>query len=102
MRDDDYYILTLAAIARELDFRKTNRAAVHLAAGLPLTWVGEQKEAFKAYLLRNSTADYIYRGHEYHWSLQARMYSPKALRRWQDSFGTSQVSICFATSATAR
>lgn len=66
MRDDDYYILTLAAIARELDFRKTNRAAVHLAAGLPLTWVGEQKEAFKAYLLRNSTADYIYRGHEYH------------------------------------
>jgi plasmid segregation protein ParM len=39
MTDSDYYILTLAAIARELRIRKLTSASVHLAAGLPLTWV---------------------------------------------------------------
>ena len=41
--DQDYYILTLAAIARELRFRGTTTARVYLAAGLPLTWVSEQR-----------------------------------------------------------
>lgn len=66
MLDDDYYILTLAAIARELDARGMSNASVHLAAGLPLTWVGKQKEAFRAYLLRNPAADFTFRGKEYH------------------------------------
>ena len=46
--DQDYYILTLAAIARELRFRGMTSARVYLAAGLPLTWVSEQRETFKA------------------------------------------------------
>ena len=33
------FVLTLAAIARELDGKGMNRATVHIAAGLPLTWV---------------------------------------------------------------
>ena len=37
MADSDYYILTLAAIGRELNIRKQTSARVHLAAGLPLT-----------------------------------------------------------------
>ena len=42
--DQDYYILTLAAIARELRFRGVTTARIFLAAGLPLTWVSEQKD----------------------------------------------------------
>lgn len=37
MTDSDYYILTLAAIARELDIRHLTSARVYLEAGLPLT-----------------------------------------------------------------
>ena len=48
MTDSDYYILTLAAIGRELNIRHLSSARVHLAAGLPLTWVSEQKDAFRA------------------------------------------------------
>ena len=66
MTDGDYYILTLAAIARELNIRKQTSARVHLAAGLPLTWVSEQKDSFKAYLLQNEMADFIFRGVSYH------------------------------------
>ena len=51
--DDDYYILTLAAIARELNVYGLTDATVYLAVGLPLTWVSRQRADFKAYLMRN-------------------------------------------------
>jgi len=66
MNDPDYYILTLAAIGIELHLRGLTSARVLLAAGLPLTWVSEQKEAFKAYLLQNKEADFTFRGESYH------------------------------------
>ena len=66
MNDQDYYILTLTAIGIELRLRGVNSARVHLAVGLPLTWVGEQKEAFKASLLQNKEADFSFRGESYH------------------------------------
>ena len=66
MADSDYYILTLAAIGRELNIRKQPSARIHLAAGLPLTWVSEQKDAFKKYLLQRESADFTFRGVNYH------------------------------------
>ena len=64
--DDDYYILTLAAIGRELYARNLERASVYLAAGLPLTWVSEQKEKFKAYLLREPHVDFVFKKRTFH------------------------------------
>ena len=49
--DEDYYILTLAAIARELSKEHITQSNVFLAAGLPLSWVAKQRKAFQAYLL---------------------------------------------------
>ena len=37
--DEDYYLLTLMAVARELNIFSIQEADVHLAAGLPLTWI---------------------------------------------------------------
>ena len=65
-QDEDYYVLTLAAIARELDGKGMNRAKVHIAAGLPLTWVATQKEDFQKYLLQNESVDFIFRNKQYH------------------------------------
>ena len=65
-QDEDYYVLTLAAIARELDGKGMNRAKVHIAAGLPLTWVATQKEDFQKYLLQNECVDFTFRNKEYH------------------------------------
>lgn len=66
MLDDDYYVLTLAAIARELNIAKINSADVYIAAGLPLTWVVDQKEDFMKYLIRNETVEYTFKGKDYH------------------------------------
>ena len=37
-----------------------------IAAGLPLTWVSEQREEFKRYLLKNETVDFNFKGKDYH------------------------------------
>ena len=63
--DDDYYILTLAAIACELNAYGLTTARVRLAVGLPLTWVSQQREDFKAYLLRSREVDFTFRGKHY-------------------------------------
>lgn len=53
-RNEDYFLLTLAAAAKELAFRGADRtAAVHLAAGLPLTDFGRDKKKFTEYLHRD-------------------------------------------------
>ena len=64
---EDYYLLTLAAIARELEHRSADRAAsVHLAAGLPLTSFGRDKKKFKKYLLRDGQpVSFRYEGNGY-------------------------------------
>ena len=64
--DNDFYLLTLAAVVRELNIRGMTEARVHLAAGLPLTWVGRQREQFRSYLLQNEIVDYTFRGKHYH------------------------------------
>lgn len=51
--NDNYYLLTLAAIAQELKYRKAaEKERVVLAAGLPLTGFGREKQKFRGYLLR--------------------------------------------------
>ena len=53
--DENYYLLTLAAIAKEIAYRNApTTTPVILAAGLPLTSFGREKKAFRAYLLRES------------------------------------------------
>lgn len=64
--DFDYYVLTLTAIATELRQRGTTQAVVHIAAGLPLTWIGQQMESFKEYLLQNKTVDFKFKDVDYH------------------------------------
>ena len=66
-RTEDYYLLTLAAIAKELEYRHAERTcSVILAAGLPLTSFGRNKKKFRKYLLRDSqTAAFRYEGRDY-------------------------------------
>lgn len=64
--DEDYYLLTLMAVARELNVFSIQEADVHLAAGLPLTWIRNQREEFRSYLLQNSEVSYRFNNKDYH------------------------------------
>ncbi|MBQ6183265.1 MAG: ParM/StbA family protein [Clostridia bacterium] len=59
--DDDYYVLTLAAVAMELDDNDLTEADVFIAAGLPLTWTSGQKAAFAEYLTKNERVSFVFR-----------------------------------------
>ena len=48
IKDEDYYVLTLAAIAKELKAENLTEAHIVIAAGLPLTWTSGQKADFKS------------------------------------------------------
>lgn len=51
--NDTYYLLTMAAIAQELKYRKAvGRTGIVLAAGLPLASFGREKQPFREYLFR--------------------------------------------------
>ncbi len=77
---EDYYLLTLAAIAKEMDFRKADAAcAVHLAAGLPLTSFGRDKKRFREYLLRDGApVSFRFEGSSYAVTIAEVSLFPKA------------------------
>lgn len=60
--DDDFYFLTLVALARELRERNKNRARVVIAAGLPIKWFQSQKKDFQKYLLRARDLNFQFEG----------------------------------------
>lgn len=75
--DEDYYVLTLAAIARELNTQKITRAKVILAVGLPLAWLVKQQATYREYLLRNKTVEFNFRGVDYHIDIADVMVFPQ-------------------------
>lgn len=51
--NENYYLLTMAAIAQEIQKRRSEHTAkVVLAAGLPLAGFGREKQPFREYLFR--------------------------------------------------
>lgn len=58
--DEDNYLFTLMGIARELNREGITSAAVHLAVGLPLTWVNRQREDFRKYMLQRERVEFKY------------------------------------------
>ena len=64
--DDDYYVLTLAALAKELQGKGLYNASVILAAGLPIKWLEEQAGAFRKYLMQKKEVVFRYNGTHFH------------------------------------
>ena len=61
---DEFYLLTLAAIAKELRARKTHRACLYLSVGLPQKWYFSQREAFVNMLQKEKELQFRFEGDE--------------------------------------
>lgn len=66
VENDNFYLLTLAGMAKELEKRKKRSATVFLAVGLPLTRFGAEKQAFIDYLSRKKELSFRYNQIQYH------------------------------------
>ena len=61
-----YYLLTLAALAKEMAYRKVlSPANVIITAGLPLSNYGKDKKSFRKYLMRGNPVRFRYEGKAY-------------------------------------
>lgn len=72
--NEDYYILTLAAIAEELKRCNIVSAHIILAVGIPLTRYGAEKEDFINYLSRNDTVSFGYEDKQYTIRIDPQIY----------------------------
>ena len=81
--NDNYYLLTLAAVAKEIQQRSLPpECSVRIAAGLPLTSFGRDKPRFKEYLLRsNQPVNYKFEGVEYSITVEEVAIFPQGYRQ---------------------
>ena len=63
--NDDYYLLTLASIAKELKLRGSREATIVLALGLPATRSGAEKKPFVEYLSRKKEVMFTFEQEQY-------------------------------------
>lgn len=72
--NEDYYILTLAAIAEELKRCNIVSAHIVLAVGIPLTRYGAEKEDLIHYLNKNETVSFGYEDKLYEIKIDPQIY----------------------------
>ena len=77
--NDNYYLLTLAAIAKEIKQRGLPpECSVRIAAGLPLTSFGREKPKFRDYLFRTrQPVHFRFEGVEYNITIEEVAISPQ-------------------------
>lgn len=64
--NDNYFLLTLAGIAKELNYQKREKTThVELYAGVPLTMFGAERKAFREYLWHKEQLSFNFEGVHY-------------------------------------
>lgn len=95
-QDEDFYLFTLMAVAKELSKYKIQTANVYLAVGLPLTWIRIQKESFRQYLMKHKNVCFKFNDKTYNitfvgCSVYPQGY-PAIIERIKDFTGTNLVA----------
>lgn len=65
VENDNFYILTLAAVAKELNRRGMRNANILLSVGLPLTRFGAEKQGFIDYLSKEKEVTFRFDNEQY-------------------------------------
>lgn len=84
--DEDYFLLTLAGIAYEMDYYGLHYADVVVAAGLPFARFGAEKRAFTDYLKRGRE-DFEFNGKRYHINIVNVLLFPQCYAAVADRLG---------------
>lgn len=86
--DESYYILTLAALAKELKLRGRNRAKVIMGVGLPLTRFGAEKREFVDYLSGQNEVHFKFEGEHFNIRIQKVMIYTQCYGAVVDKIGS--------------
>jgi len=86
--DESFYLLTLAAVAKELKRRGLWEARVFLAVGLPLTRFGSEKADFMKYLTAEKNVEFLYENVKYHILIESAAVFPQCYAAVADKLQT--------------
>ena len=86
--DESFYLLTLAAVAKELKRRGLWEARVFLAVGLPLTRFGSEKADFMKYLTAEKDVEFLYENIKYHILIESAAVFPQCYAAVADKLQT--------------
>ena len=96
VEDNSFYLLTLAAVAKELRRRGLTEARVFLAAGLPLTRFGKEKNGFIRYLTAKKEVSFVFENTLYHIRIEDVVVFPQCYAAVADklqSFGKKTLIV---------
>lgn len=85
---ESFYLLTLAAVAKELKRRGLWEARVFLAVGLPLTRFGSEKADFMKYLTAEKDVEFLYENVKYHILIESAAVFPQCYAAVADKLQT--------------
>lgn len=94
--NDDYYLLTMAAIAKELKLKDKHEARVVLAVGLPATRFGVEKKGFIDYLSRNMDLSFGFEKETYRVKVEKVAVFPQSYAAVVDqiaNFGKKEIIV---------
>ncbi len=86
--DETFYLLTLAAVAKELKRRGLFEARVFLAVGLPLTRFGSEKSDFIKYLTAEKDVEFLFENVKYHIQIENAVVFPQCYAAVADKLQT--------------
>jgi len=86
--DENYYILTLASIGRELNRRGLRRANLFLSVGLPLTRFGAEKKDFIDYLMKKKEINFKFENIKYSVCIERVSVFPQCYAAVADRLGS--------------
>lgn len=63
--DNDFYIMTLAAIAMECKANNIHSGNIYIAVGIPVSWILKQSENLREYIMRDKKLNFIFNGEKF-------------------------------------
>lgn len=94
VEDDNYFHLTLAAIGKELAARNKRKADILIAAGLPLTRFGSEKDDFVSYLSRERELKFRFEEKEYEVTVEKVCVYPQCYAAVADRLKSLPDKVC--------
>ena len=63
--DNDFYIMTLGAIAMECKANNVHSGNIQLAVGIPVSWIREQRDQLRTYIMQQKKLNFVFNGEKY-------------------------------------
>jgi plasmid segregation protein ParM len=84
--DNDFYIMTLAAVAMECKANDVHDGNIYISVGIPVSWIREQRESLREYIMQNKKLKFTFNGEKYRLTVKGCHIMPQGYPALLDRF----------------